>query len=206
VDSRPFLFSSGGSIIDLTDEASYQINLGFYDTFNGNLDVSLNGEKLCGINSGISPYSLDCYRLKYSYLDEGDLEVTHIGGVAHGSGSNGRDVALTPDGNHVYAASGAPYIFLRFDTETMEKNQELPADAYPNNVEIGSDGLLYGGISGWYGPLDVWIYDLNGVEQGSYYLSGYADNILRRQLVVSGDALRMVALTGDPKMEFVTVK
>lgn len=206
VDNRSFLFSSGGAIIDLVNEANYPISLGIYDRFNGNLDVSRNGKKLCGINSGLSPYSLDCYRLKYSHLNGGDLDVAHIGGVAHGSGSNGRDVALTHDGSYVYAASGAPYIFIRFDAETLQKDQELPADAYPNNVEMGSDGLLYGGIDGSYGPLDAWIYDENGVEQNSYYLSGYADNILRRQLVVSGDATRMVALTSDPKMEFVTVK
>lgn len=206
VDNRPFLFASNGAMIDLTSGDDYSLNLRFYDTFDGNLDVSRNGEKLCGINSGTSPYSLDCYRLKYSYLNEGNLDFTHIGGVAHGSGSNGSDVAVTPDGSHVYAASGAPYVFLRFDAETMQKDQELPADAYPNNVELGSDGLLYGGISGSYGPLDAWIYNANGVEQSSYYLSGYADEILRRQLVVSGDAMRMIALTSDPKMEFVTVK
>jgi len=206
VDGQPFLFSSDGSIIGLESDDAVSISLGFYDKFNGNLDVSRNGEKLCGINSGLSPYSLDCYALKYSYLAGAGLDVTHLGGVAHGSGSNGRDVAVTDDGSKVYAASGAPYVFIRFDTETLQKDQELPADSYPNNVEIGSDGLLYGGVSSWYGPLDAWIYDSNGAEQSSYYLSGYADNILARQLVVSGDATRMIALTEDPKMAFVTVK
>jgi len=205
IDNQPILFTSHGSMIDLVSGVDHGIELRIYDRFDGNLDVSQNGRKMCGINTGISPYSLECYALEYSHL-ESKLEATPLGGVEHGSGSNGSDVALTPDGKHVYAASGAPYVFLRFNTETLQKDQELPADAYPNNVEIGSDGLLYGGISGTYGPLDVWIYNANGVEQSSYYVSGYAQSIIDRQLVVTGDALRIIALTDDPKMEFVTVK
>ncbi len=86
----------------------------------------------------------------------------------------------------------------------MNQLQPLPANNYPNNVEISNTDLLYGGSSSWYGPLDVWIYDQNGVEQNSYYLSGYANAIRDRQLVVSGDGVRVIVSTDDPTIQMLT--
>ena len=207
VDAKPILFvNSTREIINIdTGTLSIVDITAFGVSDNGNIDVSKNGEKYCKIDSGRSPYSLACYTLKYSHA-KNKLNVGYIGNVAHGSGSNGQDLALTPDGSRVYAASGSPYVFIGFNTKNMQKDQVLPANAYPNNVEIGSDGYLYGGLNNASNPEDIWIYDKNGVEQSSYLTEGYSTDIEPRQLRVSGDALRMIALMDTPSMQFITVK
>ena len=155
VDAHPILFVNDGKAINIETGSISDGAFGF--DADGNIDVSQNGEKLCKINTGLSPYSLACYTLDYSKL-KNELSVNYIGNVYHGAGSNGADVALTHDGSRVYSASGAPYAFWGFDTATMQKDQELPGNAYPNNVEIGSDGYLYGGINA-PGAKDVWVYN-----------------------------------------------
>jgi hypothetical protein len=167
------------------------------------LASSLYGNRFCAIDSGISLYHIKCYGLDYSYLDGGVLTVSPASSRS-GVGSNGADVAVNKDGSLVYAASGSPYSFIVYDANTMEHVQTLAGDAYPNNVEIDSHGLIYGGISSWYGPDDVWVYDSNGVELYRDYVSGYAENILTRQMVVSGDGNRMIILVSDPGLIFLT--
>lgn len=43
-----------------------------------------------------------------------------------------------------------------------------------------------------------------GVVQSTCYASGYADEILDRQLAVSADGLRIIVLTPDPAVQFIT--
>lgn len=197
---RPLLFASNGSIRNADTGSEFSTIFSVSSSVLTNVPtVSQNGEKVCGVVSGVSPYTVECYDIDYSDLGGGSLALSSLG-TFRDTGSNAKDIALTPDGSRVYVASGAPYVFVGIDTTTMMQDQTLPADAYPSNVEIGSNGLLYGGISSWYGPTDIWVYSPAGVEQGTYYVSGYAKQILDRQLAVSGDGLRIVALTDDPSV------
>ena len=82
----------------------------------------------------------------------------------------------------------------------------MPGAPYPNNIEIGPNGLIYGGSSSWYGPLDVWVYNTAGALQYSGYASGYVKEILDRELVVSGDGSRVILLTDDPSLQFITTR
>lgn len=65
----------------------------------------------------------------------------------------------------------------------------LPAGAYPKNAEMGLSDLYYGDISASYGLTDIWVYESSGIEQFTYYASGYADRIATRQLAVSANLL-----------------
>ncbi len=203
VDNKALVFASNGGVYDAGTGAALPATL----TISGGsvLNISQNGETLCGVSTGVSPYTISCFTLAYSELASGALTMTSTGSV-RGPGGNAKDVALVRDGSRAYVASGAPYNFIGFDTTTMLQDQTLPADAYPNSVEISSDNLLYGGISGLYGPLDTWIYDTAGVEQNSYYVSGYAKTIRDRQLCVSGDGLRVIISVTDPAIKMLTVK
>jgi len=205
VDNKPFIFAGNGTVYDADSGVALPntFDIGGYYYGGSVLNVSQNGKTMCGVKVGLSPYTIECFQLRYSSLGTGALTMTSLGDV-RGPGGNVKDVALIHDGTRAYVASGSPYNFIGFDMSTMLQDQTLPANAYPNCVEISPDNLLYGGTSSWYGSLDVWIYDISGVEQNSYYLSGYADNIRDRQLAVSGDGLRMITSVTDPAVKFVT--
>ncbi|MEZ6013361.1 MAG: BACON domain-containing carbohydrate-binding protein [Hyphomonas sp.] len=198
VNGKAFLFTGGGKVYDAEtgDEVVSSLDVWLYDSQNG-ISVSKNGETMCLINSGVSPYSLYCYGLSYSYLDGGVLTLAYHGNVAHGVGSNGADSAISDDGTRVYAASGSPYQFLVFDTTTLEQVQVLDAEPYPNAVEMGPNGIVYGGIDGYYADIDAWAYDQEGNLRGTYDISGSYNSLLRRQLAVSGDDSRLIGATQD---------
>jgi hypothetical protein len=70
---------------------------------------------------------------------------------------------------------------------------------------VDNDGRVYCGINGIYSTYDIWMHDANGALLKSFKVVGYAHGLLRRQLVVSGDARMMVSLTDDPAMVIVAV-
>jgi hypothetical protein len=169
--------------------------------------TSLSGNRLCTLDTGLSPYSLGCYSLDHTTVNGGRILLgTRKGGS---SGSNGRDVTISADGTRVYVAAGSPYVFSVYDATTagasMPVVQSLPGDAYPNNAEVARDGRIFTGSGVWYGPLDVWVYNSAGTPLASFYVSGYARELLPRQMQVSGDGLRMITLTDDPTLKFITV-
>ncbi|MFP2907920.1 YncE family protein [Pyxidicoccus sp. 3LFB2] len=197
------VLTHGGQIFEPTTGAVVTLVTGRMPSGMAELSASQDGSLFCGINTGISPYTMSCSALQYTSRT-GAVTITARGSGPFGVGSNGRDVAVNHDGSRVYAASGAPYSFTVYDGQTLSVLTQLPADAYPNAVEVGPDNRLYGAASVWYGPRDVWVYDNAGLPLGSYDLSGYARNILERQLKVSGDGKRFVVLTDDPRLVFVT--
>ncbi|MFF1839432.1 Ig-like domain repeat protein [Streptomyces sp. NPDC058231] len=71
--------------------------------------------------------------------------------------SNMHDLALTPDGQQVVVASGAPYYHQVYRTSDLTAGTNYPSDAYPNAVDIAPDGTVAAGIDGWYEP-DVYVY------------------------------------------------
>jgi len=70
-------------------------------------------------------------------------------------------------------------------------------------VEVADDGRIFAGADGLASsPVDVWIYDAAGALLGTIDVGG---GLLPRQCKISGDGLRLVALTGGPALQFVTV-
>ena len=199
--------------IVITTNRAYNANTdtAYMATFilSSNIATSLNGTKACGVDQGLSPYTLYCMSMVYSSLN-GGLVVTHnpntlaIDSNTSFVGSNGMDVALSHDGTYVYVASGAPYGLAVFNTDTLAYLQTVATDAYPNNAEVGIDGHIYTASFSWYGPKDVWVFDAGLNPLGDYYLSGYAQSIRDRQMVVSGDGKRIIVSTDDPTLQFVT--
>jgi DNA-binding beta-propeller fold protein YncE len=166
-----------------------------------------SGKALYSIDAGYSPASLGGARIDYSEMGGGTLFVLNqIGAAFSSAGSNGADVAVGRDGQRVYTASGAPYQCASFQASDLSAIGYLPGgEAYPNNVEVGSDGRIYCGINGIYSKSDVWVYAADGTLQGSFKFVGYAKGLLPRQMVVSADGLVLVALTDDPLMAIVPV-
>lgn len=116
------------------------------------------------------------------------------------------DVAVSRDGSRVYVASGWPYLCKRVSPTDFTEIGSLPGgDAYPNNVEVGSDGRVYCGISGWYSTADVWMHAADGSLLKSFKFAGYAKALTARSMNISGDGLIMVGQTDDPVLAFVPV-
>jgi len=179
-------------------------------TFSSNriIGSSHNGQSFCALNSGFSPYSISCYTLDYNrenattlLLNPASLE-SSLASV----GSNGQDVALSPDGRYAYVASGAPYNFTVYGLNGAPVGQSLTGAAYPNNMEALPDGTIIAGISNWYGPTDIWVYDAAGTLLSTHIFSGYAKNFFARQLKVSADGLRFISLINLPELQFTTIQ
>jgi sugar lactone lactonase YvrE len=173
----------------------------------GVLAAPADGKMVYVQDQGYSPASLGGYKTDYSEMGGGTLFVANAAGAAWNSaGSNGTDVAASPDGKRVYGASGAPYRCSAYQGSDLSLVGSLPGgDAYPNNVEVGSDGRVYCGISGWYTDADVWVHAADGTLLKSFKFAGYARALRDRQMVVSGDGMIVVGLTDDPLMAIVPV-
>jgi hypothetical protein len=89
--------------------------------------------------------------------------------------------------------------------------QVLPGAAYPNSILCLWNGVVIGGIDGYYETYDIWIYNgptgqllgnVSSTEGPGAYRS-----LNNRGIAVSGDGTRMITLSGsgpysnnDPEM------
>ena len=155
--------------------------------------VTADGKRM--YSSGMVGFDID-----YSAMGGGTLFSKFVGGAA------GADVAVSRDGSRVYVASGWPYLCKRVSPVDFTEIGSLPGgDAYPNNVEVGSDGRVYCGISGWYSTADVWMHAADGSLLNSFKFAGYAKALTAGSMNISGDGLIMVGQTDDPVLAFVPV-
>lgn len=156
---------------------------------------------------GLSPAYPGSAMIDYSAMNEGSFFYTLlpvIGDPGTPVASNAADVAVSQDGSRFYSAAGAPYACMIWNAKDGAYIGLLPGgNAYPNNVEVGSDGRVYCGIFGWYSEADVWMYSSSGQIIKTFKFAGYAKALLGRSLAVSGDGLMGIALTDDPSLVFL---
>jgi hypothetical protein len=178
----------------------------------GVIAVSQDGSRLCSVDTGLSPDTLSCFGLAFVSTPYWQLVIgppeTTLGSSPNGqSGSNGEDLAVNADGTRVYVASGAPYSFEGYDptSSTLPDVQSLPGDAYPNNIEVMTDGRILAGADVADGMKDVWVYSSQGVLGFHEDIAGRGNGLRARELKASGDALRLAALTTTPVLAFFTI-
>ncbi|MFT3956221.1 MAG: hypothetical protein QM722_18115 [Piscinibacter sp.] len=173
----------------------------------GTLTASDDGRKVYTQDVGLSPASVTAYDVDYSGISGGVLMVSQrASGWSINGSSNGRDIAVRGDGGTLYTATGAPYVCTRVDPTDLSYVGSLPGgDAYPNNVEVASDGRVICGISGWYAIADFWVHSSAGAELAHYRVSGYAKALKDGQMVVTPDGMIVVVLTDDPVIGFVPI-
>lgn len=206
-DVRLLSIRPNGVEVVLTSVGAYRASDGKFlaPTRWGDIAASRDGKRAYTQNEGISPSSAYASAIDYSAMGNGTLFIANAGEGPFGLGSNGQDIATNADGSRVYLANGSPYKCSVLDSSLKEIGSLPGGAAYPNNVEVDSQGRVYCGISGWYSPADVWVHDANGALLGSFKFAGYAQNLLPRQMAVSGDGMVLVGLTSDPVMAFVVV-
>ncbi|MDQ0600332.1 hypothetical protein QF037_004677 [Streptomyces canus] len=119
------------------------------------------------------------------------------------AGSNLGDLQVTPDGQDVVVASGAPYHHQVFKTSDLTADGSYASDAYPNSVAIAPDGAVAAGISGAYEP-DVYVYKAGGTTSVREYdfpdtdptVTG-ADELSDGGLAWAPDGSRLFAVTSN---------
>ncbi|MFF7265600.1 Ig-like domain repeat protein [Streptomyces sp. NPDC008159] len=93
---------------------------------------------------------------KLAVYDVSSGTASRTAAVDTGGGNMG-DLAVTPDGQRVIVASGAPYHHQVFKTSDLTADGTYASDTYPNSVAVASDGTVAAGIDGIYEP-DIYIY------------------------------------------------
>lgn len=195
------LLTNTGSAFRVADNTRLKFDVG------GTMSATANGKRLFAQNEGLSPASVYAYDVDYSEVGGGTLFVKQTAtGWSVNNASNGRDIAVSADGSHLYTASGAPYRCGNVDPVSLAGLGLLTGgDAYPNNVKVDRQGRVFCGISGWYSTADVWLHDSNGTLLKSFKFAGYARELLARQMAVSGDGMVLVGLTDDPLLAIIAV-
>ena len=137
------------------------------------------------------------YRSKRTALAGGSLQSQFVMNPGTAGGRDGQ-ACIGSDNATVYTASGAPYDFRGTNIFTQQLTRILPGTNYPNSMLCLWNGLLIGGVDGYYSTSDVWIYDgANGQELARRSSSAAADyrSLLDRGMAASADAMRLVTLT-----------
>jgi hypothetical protein len=153
------------------------------------LAVTPDGLRVFSVSTSVSPGTIFGYSVK---LKNDALSLASLGSVRL-NGSNCQDLAISHDGKHVYPACGAPYEFDVYDGKKLTQVQTLPANPYPDNVEIDTNDHLVGGIDDAFQQYDVYVYDQKGFSLGHIPDGfGYYE-MIDGSLKVSGDATRAVS-------------
>lgn len=186
-NNKELLISGFGHIYNAKSGEFYPVEI--YDSYwrfdFSYSDASLYGNRFCLINSGLSPNTILCYNLGFSYI-ENKLVVSKVLEIS--TGSNGQDITLNHDGTIAYTASGYPYTFVPIEIDTMTVLDSLPAEAYPSAVEIGPDNAVHGVANG------LWVYEAENSLRNS---SAYPSSAFQGALVVSSDGYVSIALASS---------
>lgn len=131
-----------------------------------------------GVQKGSSPGAVSRYSLDHSLANPGKPLVSGTLVRLWDAGSNCPSLSLSPDGSTLAAACGATlgrstrYAFTRFNLSTGQDIAELPAVPYPNGVQYGPDGRLFGTSTGQYEAADFWVFNADSSLKTKALLNG----------------------------------
>jgi hypothetical protein len=108
---------------------------------------------------------------------------------------------FSASGDRIYTASGAPYDFPATSVATSQVIQTLAGTNYPDSMQCVWNGLVIGGVDGYYAPDDIFIYaGPTGVSLGQVSSNGSttaARDLLNRGMAVSADGTRLMSAWGS---------
>jgi hypothetical protein len=139
------------------------------------------------------------YRMSRSALSGGTLTANIEFSTGTAGGREGQ-ACISEDARYVYTASGAPYNFPGTDMLTHQIARTLPGTNYPNSMICLWNGVLVGGVDGYYAAADVFIYDGPTGQQLATVSSSSSTtayrSLLDRGMAASADATRLITLSG----------
>jgi hypothetical protein len=135
------------------------------------------------------------YRMRRTALSGGNITAQYVLDPGTAGGRAGQ-ACISADNEYVYTASGAPYDFRGTSIATGQLARVLPGTNYPNAMLCLWNGVLIGGVDGYYYENDIFIYDgPSGQELGQLSSSGPTTNrsLMERGLAASADATRLIS-------------
>jgi hypothetical protein len=146
------------------------------------------------------------YRMSRTSLNGGSFATELIFSTSTVQGRQGQ-ACISADRTMVYTASGYPYNFPGTSMTTHQVTQVLPGTNYPNAIQCLWNGVIIGGVDGYYAEKDVFVYfgptGQELAQVNSSTTAGYR-SLVDRGLAVSGDTTRLVTVveegccTNDP--------
>jgi hypothetical protein len=142
------------------------------------------------------------FHVMRSALNGGTLIMRHGVDVNTAQGRAGES-CFSVSGDRIYTASGYPYNFPATSLTSGLVIQTLPGTAYPNSIQCVWNGLVIGGVDGYYESNDIFVYDgPSGVALAQMSSNGQPSlnrDLENRGLAVSADGTRLVsAWLGSP--------
>ena len=185
----PMLITSGGRTYDLATGTLYTSSL-----FNSFLELTKSfDQSMLATESGAN------YAIVRSALNGGTL-VMHSGIAVNTAQGRAGEACFSASADRIYTASGAPYNFPATSLSTGQVIQTLPGTNYPNSIQCVWNGLVIGGVDGYYAQNDIFVYDgPSGVSLALLSSNGqpgaYRD-LDDRGLAVSADGTRLISAWG----------
>jgi DNA-binding beta-propeller fold protein YncE len=179
--------------LDLTSPMTYS-EFGTYPASLGTLaSASGNANVLAAAAVGASPSALFTYSLSGgmpSLLAPGN------------GGSNLGDIALSPDGSHVFTAAAAPYELQDFRTSDLELLTTYPTGPYPGGVDVSSGGGLVGAST----EGEVFVFAVGSSDlRNRFTIGSFEGGLVNGSSVAfAPDGKRLFAVTGGggPPVKF----
>jgi hypothetical protein len=188
-DGYPTLVTPGGRTYDLASGTQYATVMAGYD-YVASIAVSPD-------QSLIAPQFGEVARIIRTH----DTAIIERGvaappvNIVQNRGNGQSCFSIT--GDRLYTASGAPYNFPAISIATSQVIQTLPGSNYPDAIQCVWNGLVVGGIDGYYNPVDIFVYEgATGVSLGQLSSNGssmaYRD-LSSRGLAVSADGTIVIS-------------
>ncbi|MFA9219343.1 MAG: hypothetical protein ACEQSK_19870, partial [Sphingomonadaceae bacterium] len=202
---------NGVELVVLSDGSTYLASSGArlpnLALTGGSLDAPGDGKRLYQQSEGSNAIQLTTFSTDYAALGGGTLFAARQAAASHaGSGTLGQDLAVSPDGSKVYTASSTPRLCSALNPADLGSLYYLPSgDVAPNNVEVGSDGRVYCGVAGKTSTADVWVYSSTGSLLKQLKFTTPGEQLLARQMVISGDGYLLIGLTDSGTVSVVPV-
>lgn len=113
------------------------------------------------------------------------------------------EACFSASGDRIYTASGAPYDFPATSVATSQVIQTLAGTNYPDSMQCVWNGVVIGGVDGYYATDDIFIYyGPTGVSLGQVSSNGSTAayrELMARGMAVSADGTILMSafnLTG----------
>lgn len=190
-DGHPTLITPSSRMYDVNGTAMYVSQDFSIPLYSLALDISADNRYVISHSGGV-------YGVKRTALNGGGMNTGYVFSTSTAQGRDG-EACMSQDQSIVYTASGAPYDFPGTSFTTGQIVQRLPGSNYPNSMLCLWNGVVIGGIDGYYNNTDIWVYNgVTGVEllQTSSASQGSYRSLRDRGLAASGDATRLISISG----------
>lgn len=189
---------SGYSILVTPSARMYDVNTGA-EYFDSQFRAPVSAVSLAASTNSayLVTHSGSVYRMRRTALSGGTITTEFLFDPGTAQGRAGQ-ACISADDEYVYTASGAPYDFRGTSLSTRQLSRILPGTSYPNSILCLWNGVIVGGVDGYYSSYDVWIYDGPSGQELARRSSGVASSyrsLVGRGMAASADASRLITLT-----------